>query len=160
MPTRTIHWEEPADLRRYAALSGLELLRLALKEERNSPIAALMDFRLLRFDEGRALLEGTPGAFHYNPMRQVHGGFAATLLDAAMACAVHTTLQPGFGYTTLELKVNYVRAMTAATGAVTCEAGVVHRGRQIVTAEGKLSDAQGKLYAHGTTTCMVLDTTR
>jgi uncharacterized protein (TIGR00369 family) len=98
-----------------------------------------------------------PDEYHYNPIGTVHGGLAATLLDSAMGCAVETTLDSGVAYTTLELKVNYVRPMTRDTGRVRCEATVVHRGGTIATAEGRAIAAEtGKLIAHGTTTCLVL----
>jgi uncharacterized protein (TIGR00369 family) len=97
-----------------------------------------------------------PDEYHYNPIGVVHGGLAATLLDSAMGCAVHTTLDAGTGYTTLELKVNYVRGMTRDTGRVRCEATVVRRGGTIATAEGRLiAEETGKLLAHGTTTCLI-----
>src|SRR5919107_950866 len=101
------------------------------------------------------VLGATPGPQHFNPIGTVHGGLAATLLDSAMGCAVHTTLPAGAGYTTLEIKVNYVRALTAGTGGVRCEARVIHVGGRTATAEGKVLDAAGKLYAHATTTCII-----
>jgi uncharacterized protein (TIGR00369 family) len=116
-----------------------------------------MGFEILDAGEGRAVFAVVPDEYHYNPIGTVHGGLAATLLDSAMGCAVETTLDPGVGYTTLELKVNYVRAMTRDTGRVVCEATVVHRGGTIATAEGRLvEEATGRLLAHGTTTCLVL----
>jgi uncharacterized protein (TIGR00369 family) len=102
------------------------------------------------------VLEGIPAECHYNPLGIVHGGFAATLLDAAMGSAVHSTLEAGHGYTTIELKVNYVRALTEQTGPVRCEGRIIHRGKQIVTVEAKMADGLQKLYAHATSTCMVL----
>ena len=96
-----------------------------------------------------------PAEYHYNPIGVVHGGLAATLLDSAMGCAVHSTLPAGAGYTTLEIKVNYIRPMSAETGEVRCEANIIHAGGRTATAEGKVLDQEGKLYAHGTTTCMI-----
>jgi uncharacterized protein (TIGR00369 family) len=87
----------------------------------------------------------------------VHGGFHATLLDSCVACAIHTTLEAGQGYTTIELKVNYIRALTDRVGPVRAEGRVIHAGKQIGTAEGKLVDADGKLYAHATTTCLIFN---
>jgi uncharacterized protein (TIGR00369 family) len=98
----------------------------------------------------------TPGPQHYNPIGSVHGGIALTLLDSAMGCAVHTTLAAGVGYTTLEVKTNFVRAITGETGVIRCEGTVVHRGSRIATAEGRITDAAGKLLAHGSTTCLIL----
>jgi uncharacterized protein (TIGR00369 family) len=99
-----------------------------------------------------------PDEYHYNPIGAVHGGLAATLLDSAMGCAVQTTLGPDIGYTTLELKVNYVRPITLETGRILCEGSVIHRGGTVATAEGRITaERTGKLLAHGTTTCLVFD---
>jgi uncharacterized protein (TIGR00369 family) len=102
-----------------------------------------------------AVFSGAPSEFHYNPIGVVHGGFAATLLDSALGCSVHTTLKPGFAYTTIELKVNYVRPLRMTTGIVSSEGEVIHVGSRIATAEARLTDAAGKLYAHGSTTCLI-----
>lgn len=154
--SRTITWDPPVDLREYGSLTGLEVLRRQKERGYRTPIGTLMDFRGVQFEYGLAVLEGMPAEFHFNPMGVVHGGFAATLLDAAMGCAMHTTLDPGYAYTTLELKVNYVRAMTGKTGRVLCEGRIVHRGKRVATLEAKILDEQQKLYAHATSTCMVL----
>ena len=103
------------------------------------------------------MFEVTPGEQQYNPIGVVHGGLALTLLDSAMACAVQTQLPPGSGYTTLEVKVNLVRAITTRTGKLRAIGKVLHSGSRIGTAEGRLEDLSGKLYAHGTTTCIVLN---
>ncbi len=155
--SRTITWEPPVlDPAELAGLSGLDYLRRGLGAATfRSPIGALMDFRAVRFDEGVAVFEGLPAEFHYNPIGSVHGGFAATLLDSALGCSVHTTLKAGFGYTTVELKVNYVRPLKLSTGMVTAEGKVIHVGGRIATSEARLTDADGKLYAHGTTTCLI-----
>jgi len=101
----------------------------------------------------------TPQEFHYNPIGVVHGGLAATLLDSAMGCAVHSTLPAGVGYTTLEFKVNFARAITGDTGRVVCEGNLIHRGRTVATAEGRvIAEDTGKLLAHGTTTCLLFGT--
>jgi uncharacterized protein (TIGR00369 family) len=99
---------------------------------------------------------GTPDRFVYNPLGTVHGGYAATLLDSAMGCAVHSTLPAGKAYTTVDLSISLVRAITERTGTVRSEAKVIHAGSSIVTAEGRIVGADGVLYAHGTTTCLVL----
>jgi uncharacterized protein (TIGR00369 family) len=154
--TRLVSWKEPVfDLAEIAAMSGLEYLQYLLESGRVPPIGALLDFRLVRIEPGRAVFSGTPSEFHYNPIGAVHGGFAATLLDSALGCSVHTTLKPGFAYTTIELKVNYVRPLRMTTGVVSCEGQVVHVGARIATAEARLTDAAGKLYAHGSTTCLI-----
>jgi len=145
----------PADA--VKSLSGLELLRAALEGRLPvAPMAALMNMGFAAVEEGRVVFTGRPDAQHLNPLGSVHGGFAATILDSAMGCAVHTTLPAGVGYTTLEFKINLVRAMSVTTGEVRCEGWVVHRGRSIATAEGRLVDPNGKIVAHGSTTCMIL----
>jgi len=121
------------------------------------PIGALIGMTPIKAADGVAVFQGTPGAEHYNPLGSVHGGYAATLLDTAVGCAVHSMLPAGKGYTTLELKVNYVRAMTTKTGPVRAEGKVVHVGGQTAIAEGRLTDAAGKLLAFATTTCLVFD---
>jgi uncharacterized protein (TIGR00369 family) len=119
------------------------------------PIAETLGFTLSEVEHGRAVFAGTPAFAYYNPINVVHGGWAATLLDSALGCAVHSTLAKGEAYTTLELKVNMVRAITAETGPMTAESRLLHRGRTMGTAEAYLRDKAGKLYAHGTTTCMI-----
>ena len=119
------------------------------------PIGALMNFRIAELREGFAVFTVEPAEYHYNPIGVVHGGVAATLLDSAMGCAVHSTLPAGAAYTTLEIKVNYLRPMSAETGEVRCEAKALHVGARTALAEGRIVDASGKLYAHGTTTCII-----
>jgi uncharacterized protein (TIGR00369 family) len=155
--TRTVTWEDPRALAEAArGLTGLEFLRKVVAGELPPPpIGALMNFGVAEVSEGRAVFTAVPAEYHYNPIGVVHGGVAATLLDSAMGCAVHTTLPAGAGYTTLEIKVNYVRPLTSETGEVRCEARVIHVGGRTATAEGKLLDAAGKLYAHATTTCII-----
>lgn len=138
------------------SMDGLtSLLKMMSGELPAPPIFETMGFMLTEARPGEAVFEGVPGYKHYNPIGTVHAGFAATLLDSAVACAVQTTLATGETYTTLELKLNLVRPLTDKTGNVRAEGKVLHRGRSIATAEGKLVDAAGKLYAHATTTCMV-----
>jgi len=119
------------------------------------PIGETLGFHLVEAEPGRAVFAGTPEFRHYNPIGTVHGGFAATLLDSALACAIATTMKKGDVWTTLELKLNYVRAMTTETGVVRAEGRVIHRGRSVATSEGDIKDAAGRLYAHATTTCMI-----
>ena len=149
---------DPRDVaRRGRELAGLEYIGLLLRGELPPPpIAELVGFRLVEAEPGRAVFEMTPGTQHYNPIGSVHGGIALTLLDSAMGCAVHTLLDAGVGYTTLEVKTNFVRPITADTGAVRCEGVVVHPGSRVATAEGRVTGASGKLLAHGTTTCLIL----
>ena len=122
----------------------------------HAPVADLLGFALTELGEGHASFELDPGRRHYNPLGTVHGGIAATLLDSAMGVAVHTTLNEGERYTTLELKVNFVRAITQDTGPVVATGSVIHRGGRIATAEARLSDADGRLLAHGTSTCLIM----
>ena len=139
-----------------ARSGGLEFLRRILAGELPGiPIGATMGFVPVEMDRGRAVFQGTPGAGYYNPLGTIHGGYIATLLDSAVGCAVHTMLEAGHGYTTLELKVNYVRPVTDGTGPVRAEGRVINLSRQIGIAEGRLVDAGGRLYAHATTTCLV-----
>ena len=119
-----------------------------------------MGFDIEEVGEGRVVFAVEPQEYHYNPIGMVHGGLAATLLDSAMGCAVHSLLPEGRGYTTLEIKVNYVRALKHDTGRVRAIGKVIHLGGKIATAEGSLIDSAGKLYAHGTTTCLLSDLSR
>ena len=155
---RDISWEDPVAVAEIGrSLSGIDYLRkLIAGELPPPPIAVLMNFGLAEIAEGRAVFVVEPAEYHYNPIGVVHGGLAATVLDSAMGCAVHSTLPAGTGYTTLEIKVNFIRAMTAQTGVVRCEAAVIHAGSRTATAEGKIIDARGQIYAHGTTTCLIM----
>ena len=119
------------------------------------PITKALGFRLAEVEPGRVVFEYTPVYDHYNPLGTVHGGVAATLLDSVMGCCIHTMLKAGTGYTTVEIKVNYVRAMTDRTGPVKAEGKVINVGSRIGTSEGRLYDAAGKLLAHSTTTCLI-----
>ena len=155
--TLTVDWEDPRVLVEAArGLSGLEFLqRIIAGELPPPPIAALLKFELAELSEGHAVFAVEPAEYHYNPIGVVHGGLAATLLDSAMGCAVHSALPAGAGYTSLEIKVNFVRPLTAETGRVRCEAKLIHLGGRTATAEGRIVDEAGKLYAHGTTTCLI-----
>jgi uncharacterized protein (TIGR00369 family) len=139
-------------------MSGLELLQgIASGTVLYPPINDTLDFFLLEVEKGRAVFQGLPSMKHYNPIGTVHGGFHATLLDSAMACAVHSLVLPGQAYTTLEFKVHLVRPLTEKTGPVRAEGKIVASGRRTATAEGRLVDEAGRLYSHGTTTCMIFD---
>jgi uncharacterized protein (TIGR00369 family) len=157
--SRTYTWEDPIGPRDgLTGLSGLEFLKSILEKNLPPPpMAMTLDFAVTEVAEGRAVFVGQPAEFHYNPIGVVHGGYAMTLLDSAMGCAVHSTLAAGDGYTTLESSVNFVRPITLETGRVRCEATVLHRGGRVATAEGRLiAENTGKLLAHGTTTCLVM----
>ncbi|HEX8352924.1 MAG TPA: PaaI family thioesterase [Pyrinomonadaceae bacterium] len=138
------------------ALSGLEYMaQLVTGEREASGMARLMNMRLVEVSEGRAVFAVSPDERHYNGIGIAHGGLAATLLDSALGCAINTAMPAGRVFTTLEMKVNYVRPMRRETGEVRCEARVLHAGGRVATAEGRIVDAAGKLYAHGTATCML-----
>ncbi len=137
-------------------LSGLEFMQGVLEGRfPPPPIGAAFKFELVEVEHGRAVFEGVPEFAFYNFIGVVHGGYAATLLDACMGCAVHTALPAGQSNTTLEFKINFVRAITDKTGRVRAEGRVIHPGNRAATAEGNLYDARGKLLAHATTTCLV-----
>jgi len=139
-----------------ARLPGLDLFQHMLAGNLPPPpIAQVLDFRLVEAAKGFVVFEGEPSADFYNPLGTIHGGWPATLLDSAMACAVHTTLAAGLGYTTVEFKLNLVRPIFEATGTVRCEGHLVHAGSRIATSEGRLFDKAGKLLAHGTETCII-----
>lgn len=141
-----------------AGLSGMEILDAISAGELPPPaIGETLDFLPIRMGPGQAVFQGRPLRRHYNPLGTVHGGWFATLLDSAVGCAIHTTLPAGRGYTTLELKINLVRALTVAVPLVRAEGQVIHVGRQIGTAEGRIVGPDGKLYAHATTTCLIFD---
>ena len=123
------------------------------------PITETLGFRLAEAEHGRAVFVGEPQARHYNPIGTVHGGFAMTLLDSALGCAIFSTLAKGEKWTTLEVKVNLVRPILKDTGLLHAEGRVIHRGRTVATSEGELKDKAGKLYAHATTTCMIFPKT-
>ncbi|SMF33253.1 uncharacterized domain 1-containing protein [Tistlia consotensis] len=146
---------DPDTLKR---LSGLELLRgWSDGSLPMAPIAHTLGFRLAEVEAGRALFVGTPHWGLYNPIGSVHGGYAATLLDSCMSCAVHSLLPAGSGYTTAEIKVNFVRAISADSGELRAEGRIIHPGRRLATSEGRITDAKGRLLAHGTATCFVFE---
>ena len=153
-----VRWEDPIPgAQTLRALSGLEAIR-AVRDGLvpPPPIAQLMGFTLAEVDEGRVVFEGTPGEQHYNPIGTVHGGFALTLFDSALGCAIHTLLPSGVGYTTTDVQVRFIRGLTKDTGPVRCEATAVHVGRSTAIAEAKLRDGTGRLLGTGTTACAIL----
>jgi uncharacterized protein (TIGR00369 family) len=156
--TRTITWEDPTStVQTGKMISGIAYLKaLQSGEFPPPPIAVLLGMSISEVSEGRVVFVAEPAEYHYNPLGTVHGGVMATLLDSALGCAVQSMLPAGTNYTTLELKVNYVRPITARTGTLYTEGKIIHVGGRIATAEGRLTDASGKLYAHGTTTCIIM----
>ncbi len=147
-----------ADRHQVAGLSGLELMHAMLRGDLpHANIGHTMDFVMISFAAGEAVFQGTPQTKHLNPMGTVHGGWYATLLDSAVGCAVHTMMPPGRGYTTAELSVNLVRGAVPGKEPLRVIGKVLHCGKQLATAEGRIVDAAGKLYAHATTTCLVFE---
>ncbi len=141
-----------------AGLTGLQVMQAMLRGELPYPhIADTMDFFMVEVAEGRAVFQGLPQQRHLNPMGTVHGGWYATLLDSAVGCAVHTTMPVGRAYTTAELSVNLVRGAVPGREPLRAIGQVIHSGRQLATAEGRIVDAQGRVYAHATTTCLVFE---
>lgn len=156
--TRTYSWEDPHALSEaMAGRSGLELMQaMAAGELPPPPIANTLGFRLVEAERGHALFECEPAEYHYNPIGIVHAGLAMTLMDSAMGLAFVTTLDELVGWTTLEVKANFTRAMTVETGMVRCSGSVIHGGRRVATTEARIEDLEGKLVAHGTSTILVL----
>ncbi len=138
------------------AEDGIDFLRgMMAGRHPGAPFAAEMDLDLAEVEEGRVVFVGTPSPRFFNPLGTIHGGWTATILDSAMACAAHSTLKAGEGYTTLEMKLNYVRPAMPESGPVRCEGKLIHRGGTVATTEGRLVDARGRLLAHGTETCLI-----
>lgn len=138
-------------------LSGLDQLRALLASGRRPGIAVALDFDLSIVEDGRAVFTGTPGEHAYNPIGSVHGGYAATLLDSACGCAVHTRLGAAQTYTTLELKIAYHKALHATIGPIQAEGRVVSLGRRVAFAEARITDAEGRLYASATSTLLIIE---
>jgi uncharacterized domain 1 len=143
----------PETLKSY---DGLSFLKAVIDGKLpQAPLCEVLGFQLTEAETGRAVFEGVPEFRHYNPIGTVHGGFAASLLDSALGCAIFSTMAKGEGWTTLEMKLNFVRPLTKDTGPVRAEGRLLHRGRTLATSEGDLKDSAGKLYAHATTACMI-----
>lgn len=138
-------------------LTGLEQLQLLMRTGRRAPIADTLDFELVEIETGRAVFEGLPGPHALNPIGSIHGGYTAALLDSACGCAVHSHLSADQGYTTLELKVAYHRAITMETGPVRAEARTVTVGKRVAFAEGRITDAGGQVYATASSTLLLFE---
>ena len=141
-------------------LSGLEQLRAVFDAdhpERGPGIGKTLGFTVVELEEGRVVFGGHPDERVYNPIGTVHGGYAASLLDSCVGCAVHTLLPPGKAYTTLELKVNFVKGLSDRVPLVRAIGHVIHSGSRVATADGRLVGPDGTLYAHATTTCLIFD---
>ncbi|MEV7330251.1 PaaI family thioesterase [Micromonospora sp. NPDC093244] len=156
--SRTFTWSDPAtNAAQVGRRSGLEMLRAMIAGElAGPPVMNLIDMGRMEADEGRVTIELVPQEFHYNPLGTVHGGVISTLLDTAAACAVHTTLPAGVGYTSLDLNVKFLRPVTVDSGTLRCEGTVLQRGRRTALAEARLTSADNRLVAHATSTCLIL----
>ena len=155
---RVVEWTEPgAKAAEGLAMGGLAYLRaMAAGEVDGAAIGKLMGFTVKTVEEGRVVFAVEPAEYHCNPLGHVHGGLAATLIDSASGCAIHSMLEPGVGFTTIDLNTNYVRPMLAGMGEVTCEGTVIHLGRTVGRSEARLVGPDGKLIAYGHSTCHIL----
>jgi len=157
--SRSFDYADPTDtLARAKAANGLDFLRSIAGRDRlqAAPVAECLSFQLVEVDRGRVVFELVPQPFHYNPIGSVHGGVLATLCDSAAGAAVHSTLELGEAYTSLEIKVSFLRGVTVESGLLRCEGTVISRGSRVAVSEAKLTDAAGKLVAHATSTCLVM----
>ena len=156
--TRTTSWDDPAEIARdVRELPGLDFLRRLIDRGIRVPIGFTLGFRLVEVGDGLAVFEAEAGPWAYNPIGSVHGGWYAAVLDAPLGCALHTLLPAGVGYATLEMKVNLVRPVQPDTGVLRATGRVVHRGRRTALTEARMEDAAGRLYAHATSTCLILE---
>lgn len=156
--TRTVTWKDPSlGVTAATTLTGLEYLRaMARGDAPPPPLSLLMGFKLDEIEEGMVTMSVVPAEYHYNPRGVAHGGLAATLFDSALGCAVQSLLPPAYAAPTLQLQTNFIRPITIATGKLSCTGEVIHFGKRTATAEGRLTDAQGKLYAHATGTFIIV----
>ncbi|BAL91488.1 hypothetical protein AMIS_62680 [Actinoplanes missouriensis 431] len=157
--TRTFGWSDPAEhASRLGRRSGMEILQaMAAGELPPPPIMNLIDAAGLHAEEGSVTITLDPQEFHYNPLGTVHGGVISTLLDTAAACSVHSTLPAGVGYTSMDLNVKFLRAVTVESGRLTCTGAVLQQGRRTALAEARLVDAAGRLVAHATSSCLLFE---
>lgn len=154
--SRAITWDDPHEIASEAGkLSGIEFLRGLIATDRKVPIGVTLGFRLVEVDDGVAVFEAEAGPWAYNPIGSVHGGWYAAVLDAPLGCALHTTLPAGYGYTTLEIKVNVTRGVRPDTGVLRAAGKVVHRGKRTAVTEARMEDQEGRLYAYATSTCLI-----
>jgi len=156
--TFSVTFDDPGELAKdVRTVPGREFLERLVAQKARVPIGATLGYWLAELGDGVAVFEGEAGPQTYNPIGGVQGGWYASILDAALGCCLHTVLPAGVGYTTIELKLNIVRALTDRVPLVRAEGRVVHGGKQVATAEGRLVGHDGKLYAHATTTCLIFD---
>jgi uncharacterized protein (TIGR00369 family) len=157
--SRTFTWATPGqgDLSRLLELDGLGQLRAMVDGEMPPPpVMDTLGMTDLRAERGRVVVEMPAAGFHYNPLGTVHGGVLSTLLDTAAGCAVHSTLAVGETYTSLDLTVKFLRAVTVDSGLLTCEGTIIQRGRRTALAQAQLTDGAGRLVAHATSSCLVM----
>ena len=156
--SRTITWDDPSEIASEARnKSGLEFLQGLIDRDVGVPIGRTLGFELVEVSEGRAVFEAEAGPWAYNPIGSVHGGWYSAVLDAPLGCALHSTLPPGFGYTTLEIKVNVVRGVGPNTGVLRAIGTLIHRGRRTAVTEARMVDEDGCLYACATSTCLIFE---
>lgn len=155
--SRTTTWSDPVALAQMARqLSGIDFLRWLIDEKQGVPIGVTLGFSLVEVDDGVAVFQAEAGPWAYNPLGSVHGGWYSAVLDAPLGCALQTTLPAGVGYTTLEFKVNVVRAVRTDTGVLRAVGRLVHRGSRTAVTEARMEDREGRLYAYATSTCLIL----
>jgi len=156
---RTYEWSNPlATAEKAKAMSGFDFLNGILKDEiPPPPIATTLDFNPISVEKGKVVFEFQPQEFHFNPIGSVHGGVITTVLDTVMGCAIHSVLEQGVAYTTLELKVNFIKAITLKNGKMEAEGRLIHSGKTTALVEADLKDEEGKLYAHSVSTCIILN---
>lgn len=155
---RTFTWSDPHISAKTAhSMSGLDYLKAMERGELPPPpIVEALDLGKINVEEGQVTFEFVPAEFHYNPIGSVHGGVISTILDSAMGCTLHSLVPQGTAYTTLELKVNFLRAITIKTGALLCAGKVIHLGSKTALLEAQIVDKDGKVYAHGVSTCLLM----
>jgi uncharacterized protein (TIGR00369 family) len=156
---RTHKWANPLELAAKATtMSGFDFLNAILNGEiPPAPIAETLDFHPLSLEKGKVVFEFEPKEFHYNPIGSVHGGVISTVLDTVMGCSLQSALPEGLGYTTLELKINFIKAVSIKNGKLKSTGKIIHLGKSTALVEADLRDEQGNLFAHGVSTCMVLN---
>ena len=155
--SRSYSWQDPTlGSQKGLQLSGMDYLKaMSAGELPFPPLMSTLDFRIGEMESGSVSFFMEPKEFHYNPLGSVHGGVISALLDSAMGCSIHTQLPKGTGYTTLELKVNFLRPITTKTGTLKCTGKVIHAGAKVALTEAKITDADGKVFAHGVSTCLL-----
>jgi uncharacterized protein (TIGR00369 family) len=156
--THTVTFDDPAEIAKdVRTTSGLEFLQRLVAQKARVPIGSTLGFWLAEVSEGHAVFEAQAGPQAFNPIGSVQGGWYGAVLDAALGVCLHATLPAGVGYTTIEFKVNIVRAVTPETGVVRATGRVVHRGKRTAVTEARMEDSAGRLYAYGTATQLILE---